>query len=372
VATSPTPRHRARRRGAATLDARSPLATWAPGEAGLTLLRRRLGQAPLVLRPRDRHWRHIAPGWADCLALIRSGLPFHVVAERRYDRSSNRRRLAAALASGATVYVPQAHEVLPRVARLMVAIRASLLDSPREECSFLFLVEGRAREAMGLHHDGPADAFWLQLEGRRRVTVGPPVSPRTAQDLDTALADRGGRGWTTFDLAPGTLFYLPPFTPHRVLCPGRSLALSLTWAPARRPSSERARLASLAAWPVASGRALAIPQPGGRYWTQVPAVAKQGDAAARGGMRGARSSRSNRGSRSVSLLTPSGHLTLPASARALVRPLSTMSSFSRSALGRRHGAAVERLLAHGVLDTRDLPLAIRPADPAGLDGWRFG
>jgi hypothetical protein len=295
-----------------------------------------------------------------------------VVAERRYDRSANRRRLAAALASGATVYVPQAHEVLPRVARLVVAIRARLLGSPREECSFLFLVEGRAREGMGLHHDGPVDAFWLQLEGRRRVTVGPPVSPRTAQDLDTALADRGGRGWTTFDLAPGTLFYLPPFTPHRVLCHGRSLALSLTWGPARRPSSERARLASLAAWPVASGRALTIPRPGARYGTQVPAVAQQDDARGRRGMRGTRTGRSNpRTPRSVNLLTASGHVTLPASARALIRPLSTMSTFSRAALDRRHGAAVERLLAHGVLDTRDLPLAIRPADPASLDGWRF-
>jgi len=210
----------------------------------------------MALSPPDAAWRRLAPGWAGALALARAGVPFPLVSDRRYDRSGDPRRLREALDAGATVYFPQAHEVLPRVARLMVAVRAGLLGPLREESSFLFIVKGRGREGMGLHHDGRVDAFWLQLEGRRTVTLGPPVRPGTAQDLPNALADRGGPGWRTFDLTPGTLFYLPPFTPHRVLCRGRSLALSLTWsAPVGRAVSARARAASLAAWPVASGRA---------------------------------------------------------------------------------------------------------------------
>ena len=45
---------------------------------------------------------------------------------------------------------------------------------------------------MGLHHDGPVDAFWLQLEGRRTVTLGAPVAPGTPQDLPAMV--RGPRG----------------------------------------------------------------------------------------------------------------------------------------------------------------------------------
>ncbi len=337
----------------AAMAARSPLATWIAGEAGLARLRRRLGQAPLLLLPRDRQWRRLTPNWAGCLALARSGLPFHAVAERRYDRSANPRRLAPALESGATVYLPQAHEVLPRVARLMVAIRAGLLGPFREECSFLFIVDGQGRDGMGLHHDGPVDAFWLQLAGGRTVTIGPPVGPRTPQDLDNALAERGGPGWRTLDLRPGTLFYLPPFTPHRVICRGRSLALSLTWTrPRRRRATARARAASLASWPVVSGRATVIPVVSSRLWTQVPAVVETANGRA-------------------SLLTPAGRVALPGSARPPSRLLATMPSLPRSALRGRHRQAVEQLLAHGVLDTRDLPLAILPADPASLDGWRF-
>ena len=288
------------------------------------------------------------------LALARSGLPFHLVSDRRCDRTGDRRRLRPALDMGATAYLPQVHEVLPRVARLMVAIRAALLGPLREECSFLFIVKGRGREGMGLHHDGRVDAFWLQLEGRRTVTLGPPVRPGTAEDLPNALADRGGPGWRTNDLTPGTLFYLPPFTPHRVLCHGRSLALSLTWsAPPRRTASGRARAASLAAWPVASGRAVPIPSASrDRLWTQVPTVLEP-DAS------------------STRLWTPAGHVLLPRSARALARHLATMPSFPRTMLRGPHRDAIEILRAHGILDGHDLPQVIVPADSAVLDGWRF-
>jgi len=305
-----------------------------------------------VLSPCDRAWRRIAPGWTDCLRLARAGLPFHVVANRRYDRSGNARKLGGALGSGATVYLPQVHEALPRVARLMVAIRATLLGAFRDEASFLFMVEGQGREGMGLHHDGRVDAFWLQLEGRRSVTIGPPVRPGTPEDLDDDRLDRDASGWRTLDLAPGTLFYLPPFTPHRVLCDGRSLALSLTWsAPRRAGRSARARALALATWPVASGRAVGIPRPSAAYlWSQVPAVLDP---------------------RGTSLLTPDGRIDLPRSARPLARRLAAMPGVPRAMLRGPHRAAVAALVAHGVLDARDLPEAIVPSNPRALDGWRF-
>ena len=83
---------------------------------------------------------------------------------------------------------------------------------------------------MGLHHDGEVDAFWLQLAGRRTVTIGPRVPPGTPEDLDDRLAGAGRRnGWRTLDLEPGTLFHLPARTPHAVVCRRRSLAITLTW-----------------------------------------------------------------------------------------------------------------------------------------------
>ena len=141
-----------------------------------------------------------------------------IALERRYDRSGDPRRLRAALRAGATVYLPQVHQVLPRVMRLMVALRAGLLGPFREEASFLFLVDGQGRAGLGLHHDGDVDAFWLQLEGRRRVTLGPPVLPGARQEM--TAAPRRGAGWRTLELRPGSLLHLPPRTPHEVICHG--------------------------------------------------------------------------------------------------------------------------------------------------------
>src|SRR3989304_4722796 len=130
----------------------TPLDTWFAGEAARRRFRRRwLGRAPVVLPPRDRAWRRIAPGFAACAAMAARGLPFQIVADRRYDRPGGPRRRPAA----------------------------------------------------------------------RRV--GP------------------GSGWRTLELSPGSLFHLPPFPPHAVVCRGRSLALSLTW------SRRRARRAGAAA-----------------------------------------------------------------------------------------------------------------------------
>lgn len=304
-----------------------------------------------MLPPLDRDWRRLVPDWSGVLGLTRAGVPFHLVADRRYDRSGDPRRVARALASGATLYLPQAHEVLPRVARLIVAIRALVMGPLREECSFLFAVEGRGREGMGLHHDGDVHGFWVQLEGRRTVTIGPPVNRRAPADLPASLAEPGGEGWHTLDLSPGSLFHLPPFTPHRVLCHGRSLALSLTWGAPRRRAGARARAEALAAWPVASGRAIAIPPASrDRWWTQAPMVPAPGGRA---------------------VLTPEGAIALPAAAMALAVRLGAMPTIDHRALDAKTARAADVLGALGLLDARDLPLAILPAEPRALDGWSF-
>jgi hypothetical protein len=249
---------------------------------------------------------------------------------------------------------------------LVVALRVAFLGPFREECSFLFAVQGTGRPGMGLHHDGAVDAFWLQLAGRRTVTLGPRVASGTPEDLDDRLADAGRPGgWRTLDLTPGTLFYLPPRTPHRVVCRGRSLALSLTWkaptAAARidrpaAPGRARARAAGLTVWDVVSGRADPIPRPSRtRVWTQIPVVAGPPD----------------RRRDAFPLWTPDGgELWLPASARPLARQLSAMPSLRRRTRG-RVDEAVALLLEHGILGPHDLPLLIRPDQPAALDGWTF-
>ncbi len=321
---------------------RSPLAPWLSGAGATRRFRRRvLGRRFALLRPRDDAWPALAPPFAGAVALARAGVPFQIALERRYDRSGDARRLARALARGATVYLPQAHQVLPRVARLMVALREELLGPRRDESSFLFLVQGRGREGMGLHHDGDVDAFWVQLEGRRTVTLGPAVAPRTPLDLGTRPA--GARGWRTLDLPPGSLLYLPPRTPHAVVCHGRSLALSLTW------SRRRAR-APRAAWDVASGRASPRPRRDPRWlWTQVPVTAGAVD----------------RARRRFRLHTPEGTAWLPASARPLAARLAAMPAVASGVL------AAAPLVALGVLAPEDLPLVVMPDAPRALDGWRF-
>jgi hypothetical protein len=303
--------------------------------------RRVLGRRVALLRPRDDGWRTLAPDFPGAVSLARGGVPFQIALERRYDRTGDPRRLSRALARGATVYLPQAHQVLPRVARLMVALRAHLLGVRAEESSFLFLVQGRGREGLGLHHDGAVDAFWVQLEGRRTVTLGPPVTPRTPLDLDPRRA--GGRGWRTLRLPPGSLLYLPPRTPHAVVCHGRSLALSLTW------SRRRARVPGTP-WDVATGRARPRPRRDPRWlWTQVPVTAGALD----------------RARQRFRLQTPEGAAWLPARAHALAVRLAGMPAV---AAGRPDAAP---LVALGVLAPEDLPQALVPDAPRALDGWHF-
>ena len=317
----------------------SPLASWFADARAIRRARRRLGAVPILFRARDRAWRSLAPGFAELLRLARTGLPFQIAAQRRYDRSGRASRLGPALRDGKTVFFPQIHQVLPRVMRLMVALRAEVLGPRRDETSFLFLVDGAGREGLGLHHDGEVHSFWLQLEGRRTVTLGAPVRRGTPQELPDR--DAHGPGFSTRALPPGSLLYLPPRTPHRVVCYERSVALSLTW------SVTRARRADAAvAWDVVSGRVATQPASSRtRVWTQVPAIAA-----------------------GTTLTLPDGgavrlrHVTTPIAAQ-----LASMSSFPRAALG----DAGPELEAHGIVGAQDLPQVVVPDDPAALDGWRF-
>jgi mannose-6-phosphate isomerase-like protein (cupin superfamily) len=346
----------------------SPLASWFAGIAAMERFRRRwLGRAPVALPPRDRAWHSVAPGFTDSVGLAASGLPFQVAADREYDRAGDPRQLRRALARGETVFLPQVHQVLPRLMRLMVALRATCLGPFREECSFLFLVEGIGREGMGLHHDGEVDQFWLQLEGRRTVTVGPPVPRDIPEDLQDRRVRAGRRaGWQTRELPPGTLFYLPPRTPHRVVCHARSLALSMTWkAPGPRAAEgpgrsrfgrARALAGGLLDWDVVSGQADGIPPAArGRLWTQAPAVAGPID--------------ERRGEFPL-WVAGGAELWLPAGTHDLATRLATMPAWRRGA-DAATGELLARLDAHGIVAPRDLPLRIIPEDPAALDGWRF-
>jgi len=332
----------------------SPLATWFDGERGQRAFRRRqLGQRPVVLVPRDRAWRSIAPRFSEAVAMAGSGLPFHIAAERRYRRSPDRRSLPGALAAGATIFLPQVHQVLPRLMRLMVALRVAFLGPFREECSFLFLVHGRGRTGMGLHHDGDVDAFWLQLEGRRTVTLGPPVPPHTPPDIRGGPF-HGDPDWRTMDLRPGSLLYLPPRTPHEVVCHTRSLALSLTWRRDRRRGTGQARAASLTAWDVVSGHVRSIPRRRrDRLWTQIPVLAGP----------------THRARRPFMLWTPDGALRCPAAAWPLASQLALMPSLHPRDV--RDSLALSPLLDAGILAPQDLPLRIVPDDPTALDGWDF-
>lgn len=269
--------------------------------------------------------------------------------ERRYTRRPTRAQIGRAFADGATIYMPQVHQVLPRVARLMAALRSTLFGPGREECSFLFLVNGKGRQGMGLHHDGEVDSVWLQLEGRRSVTTGPQVPRGTHADLDDTAV---GRGWTTRHLEPGSLFYMPPRTPHRVVCHGRSLALSLTWKVRKTPLTGARAARAITSWDVAAGRATPIPGASReRLWTQVPVFAGAVDR--------------TRGD--FPLWLADGALRLPAASHALASRLGTMPSLTRTGLGRD----AQPLLDAGILGPRDLPMRIVPQRPKTLDGWRF-
>ncbi len=310
----------------------SPLSTWSARPP-------RLGGRARVFPPRDGSWRRIVPSFADCLEMARSGIPFQIVRARRYDRSGKAERLAGALRDGGTIYLPEIHQVLPRLSRLMAALTAEWLGPRRDQTSYLFLVEGRGREGMGLHHDGEVDSVWLQLEGRRTVTVGPPAPRGSAKDMKISQLGKSP-GWRTLELEPGSLFTMPPRTPHRVLCHGRSHAVSMTW------SRALARPGAPPPWNLAPGKPRGLARPRkGRLWTQIPT--------------------SPGGEPGVLLLPGGTAIRVPGLTAPLARALAGMPAWEgRSPL-------LERLASCGLLSPLDLPLRIEPAAPRLLDGWTF-
>ena len=327
-------------------DVVSPLASWFADRRAVTAAARCLGNEPILFPAADRAWVRLVPGFAEVLRLASAGLPFHIAAERRYDRAGRLGRLRPALRAGKTVFFPQIHQVLPRVMRLIVALRVPFFGPGREECSFLFLVDGVGREGLGLHHDGEVHSFWLQLAGRRTVTLGPPVVPGTPQDLRDR--DERATSFGTRALPPGSLLYLPPRTPHRVVCHEPSMALSLTWSVARRRGPRWTALA----WDVASGYVRARPPASRtRVWTQIPTAFEEGS-----------------GHAWTALRLPGGtRLRVPPSTRRFAADLAVMAAFSRGALG----DALRALEAHGIVGPQDLPLVVVPDAPKALDGWRF-
>jgi mannose-6-phosphate isomerase-like protein (cupin superfamily) len=391
----------ARRRRAVAPPRLGPLQSWFGSRAGLERFRRRVvGRSPAVLTPLDDAWRSIVPDFDGSLALVRSGLPFHAVRDRDHDRSPDPRKANAMLARGRTLFLVQPHQVLPRLARLVTALRAALLGPFRTPCSFVFLASGAGREGMGLHHDGDVDSFWLQIEGRRTVTIGTAVEPGTPETMsDRSL--RHDPGCRTFALEPGSLFHMPPRTPHRVVCFERSLAVSLTWQPpdarealgawidaadvalergrspvdpkplarllrtagaslgkaSRDPiAAHRLLAAGLATWDVAPGRPMGVaPRDPSRLWIVKPAVAGPLD----------------RRSRTRLVLAADGaRASLPSGASGLAGDLARMPSLGSDDIADL-GSAVAGLVESGIAAFRDLPIRIDPADPAALDGWNF-
>jgi hypothetical protein len=177
----------------------------------------------------DQDWRHLIPGYAACVAFTQMGLPFHSVLEGSHDTEPDHERIPEDLKAGRSIVLLQPHELMPRLARLMVALRATFFGPFFKESSYLFMTEGLGRPGMALHHDGETHSFWLQLEGRRTVTLGPAAAE--GSEIEPESVDPNGPDWTTLELTPGSLFYMAPWTLHRVVCHERSLALSLTWEP---------------------------------------------------------------------------------------------------------------------------------------------
>jgi hypothetical protein len=180
-----------------------------------------------VYEPLDQAWQELLPGYESCVAFTRTGLPFHAVIEGSHDERPRPAQIPAALRAGKSIILLQPHEVMPRLMRLVVALRAAFFGAFFDESSYLFMTEGKGKPGMKPHHDGEAHSFWLQLAGKRTVTVGPQVPPGTRTEPEAL--DLLGPGWTTLELGPGSLFYLQPRVLHSVVCHERSLALSLTW-----------------------------------------------------------------------------------------------------------------------------------------------
>ena len=138
-----------------------------------------------------------------------------------------------------------------------------------------------------------------------------------------------------------------------MVCRRRSLAVTLTWARAARPPHGARRATGLLRWDVVSGFAEPIPPSSPRtLWVQVPVLAGRAGPEAE-----------------IRVRTPDGEgPRLPGAASAWAARLSLMPRLTATLA---HAAGLSPLVDAGILGPRDLPLRIRPDDPATLDGWRF-
>lgn len=387
-----------------------PLHSWFPSPVPA----RMLPAGPHRVFPAlDQDWRHLIPGYEACVAFTQMGLPFHSVLEGSHDTEPDHERIPEDLKDGRSIVLLQPHEVMPRLARLMVALRATFFGPFFKESSYLFMTEGLGRPGMALHHDGDTHCFWLQLEGRRTVTLGPPAAE--GSEIEPDSIDPSGPGWTTLELTPGSLFYMAPRILHRVVCRERSLALSLTLEPLRgsevlsewlervcetNPAiladlprvdeaaafgsrlesnlltlvmlarqlpyqGNRFFLESLTEWPVAEGRAVRalpgvsepfpVPPPdSSKLWTHRPAGVWFDEAG------------TPRLVAEETTIPISGPLDPP-----LLDQLRIMSCGERSVWGRADSTLAVRLESEGVLSRHDLPVLIYPDDVDSLEGWDF-
>jgi hypothetical protein len=366
-----------------------------------------------VLAPRDEAWREIVPGYETCVELTRLGLPFHAVREGMHEEEPQHAEIPSYLREGKSIILIQPHELMPRLMRLIVALRAAFFGPFQEESAYLFMTEGRGQPGMALHHDGEAHSVWLQLAGTRTVALGPQVPPGTELEPEPAAFGMAGPGWSTVQLTPGSLFFLQPRVLHKVVCHERSLALSLTWEPT--PGDE-----VMAAWlKLAAGTSsglfagiAAAPDPvalsariqrachelaegpggwedlGRRLYserlTRWDLVAGKPVQDLPGLPRDAPASRPARGllwARRPAVLDADvgGAATLftglesfpVARPESVPRELASMPCWKAAAWSGADPQLLETLLAEGILASTDLPLLIEPEDLDELSGWDF-
>jgi hypothetical protein len=107
-----------------------------------------LGRRVALIPARDEAWRTVTPGSRATVRARTGSASRSTPCSSGATIASGDRRARARAGDARDRYVPQIHQVLPRVARLMVALREELLGHvPTSVVSVL--VHGRGREGMG-------------------------------------------------------------------------------------------------------------------------------------------------------------------------------------------------------------------------------